>query len=102
MYTYIYEVDDEFKGASELIRYFNVQADGFKKTGCYNLHCPGYVQVHPRFGPGGFFKNISVPGKVTYYTDVSVVQVFLSFFLFIIFFFFFIYETLLLPFCWID
>ncbi|KAI3855925.1 hypothetical protein MKX03_027469 [Papaver bracteatum] len=27
-------------------------ADGFKETGCYNMLCPGFVQVHPEYSFG--------------------------------------------------
>ncbi|KAI3843634.1 hypothetical protein MKX03_021034 [Papaver bracteatum] len=27
-------------------------ADGFQKTGCYNMLCPGFVQVHPEYSFG--------------------------------------------------
>ncbi|KAI3949968.1 hypothetical protein MKW92_017080 [Papaver armeniacum] len=27
-------------------------ADGFKQTGCYNMLCPGFVQVHPEYSFG--------------------------------------------------
>ncbi|MCL7038054.1 hypothetical protein MKW94_020537 [Papaver nudicaule] len=29
-------------------------ADGFKKTGCYNMLCPGFVQVHPEYSFGEY------------------------------------------------
>ncbi|XP_026420022.1 uncharacterized protein LOC113316003 [Papaver somniferum] len=31
---------------------FGWTADGFKETGCYNMLCPGFVQVHPKYSFG--------------------------------------------------
>ncbi|MQM09559.1 hypothetical protein Taro_042432 [Colocasia esculenta] len=40
---------------------FNLQADGYR-TGCYNLHCPGFVQTNNRFPLNGVLRPISVYG----------------------------------------
>ncbi|KAI3942234.1 hypothetical protein MKW92_021080 [Papaver armeniacum] len=29
-------------------------ADGFKETGCYNMLCPGFVQIHPEYSFGEY------------------------------------------------
>ncbi|MCL7035474.1 hypothetical protein MKW94_015110 [Papaver nudicaule] len=41
-------------------------ADGFKNTGCYNMLCPGFVQVHPQHYFGSKPENISIYGVVSY------------------------------------
>ncbi|CAN1168525.1 hypothetical protein LINPERPRIM_LOCUS19255, partial [Linum perenne] len=38
---------------SKLYQFFGVQYDGYYKTGCYNLQCPGFVQTSPRVVLGG-------------------------------------------------
>ncbi|XP_026416581.1 uncharacterized protein LOC113312017 [Papaver somniferum] len=30
------------------------QADGFKDTGCYNMLCPGFIKVHPKYSFGEY------------------------------------------------
>ncbi|XP_060673877.1 protein neprosin [Ziziphus jujuba] len=48
--------------------------DGFKNTGCYNLLCPGFVQVHPTVRPGQVFVNSSIIGGSQYGFDLSIIQ----------------------------
>ncbi|KAI3880024.1 hypothetical protein MKW92_006740 [Papaver armeniacum] len=31
-------------------------ADGFEQTGCYNMLCPGFVQVHPQYAFGEYIR----------------------------------------------
>ncbi|KAI3886450.1 hypothetical protein MKX03_036737 [Papaver bracteatum] len=38
-------------------------ADGFKNNGCYNMLCPGFVQVHPDYNFGSRITPISIFGK---------------------------------------
>ncbi|KAK2654529.1 hypothetical protein Ddye_014385 [Dipteronia dyeriana] len=43
--------------------YLNVvvyQSDGYRKTGCYNLHCPGFVQIDPFLSLGGSIEPVSI------------------------------------------
>ncbi|KAK3223229.1 hypothetical protein Dsin_010254 [Dipteronia sinensis] len=47
-------------------------ADGSKKTGCYNVLCPGFVQVHPRYRLGQAYGAISVIGGKQYITQPLV------------------------------
>ncbi|MCL7045195.1 hypothetical protein MKW94_027768 [Papaver nudicaule] len=49
-------------------------ADGSYKTGCYNFHCPGYVQIHQYFGPGCVPGNISTYGGRTFINRFFVYQ----------------------------
>ncbi|XVF11027.1 hypothetical protein REPUB_Repub07fG0234000 [Reevesia pubescens] len=48
-------------------------ADGYKKTGCYNTQCPGFVQVHPRMHIGVPIPNISTFGGQQYVLDITIV-----------------------------
>ncbi|KAK7846024.1 hypothetical protein CFP56_008470 [Quercus suber] len=34
-------------------------SDGYKRTGCYNLHCPGFVQVNHKYALGSLIKPLS-------------------------------------------
>ncbi|KAF3438769.1 hypothetical protein FNV43_RR21533 [Rhamnella rubrinervis] len=49
-------------------------ADGFKSAGCYNVQCPGFVQVDPTYRPGESFQNISIPRGIQYLFDVLIIQ----------------------------
>lgn len=51
------------------------QADGYQKTGCYNLQCPGFVQVHPRLLLGIPYDKSSILGGQQYITDLMINQV---------------------------
>ncbi|KAI3936627.1 hypothetical protein MKW92_050182 [Papaver armeniacum] len=37
-------------------------ADGFKETGCYNMLCPGFVQVHPEYSFGEHIRDVPYGG----------------------------------------
>jgi hypothetical protein len=41
-------------------------ADGYNKTGCYNLECSGFVQTNSSWALGGYFASFSVPGGTQY------------------------------------
>ncbi|TXG65882.1 hypothetical protein EZV62_007157 [Acer yangbiense] len=47
-------------------------ADGSQKTGCYNLMCPGFIQVHPKYHVGSPYKPISVTGGKIYITQPMI------------------------------
>ncbi|XVF11026.1 hypothetical protein REPUB_Repub07fG0233900 [Reevesia pubescens] len=49
-------------------------ADGYKKTGCYNTQCPGFIQVHPQMHVGAHIPNISTFGGQQYVLDTTIVQ----------------------------
>ncbi|KAI3964245.1 hypothetical protein MKW92_012151 [Papaver armeniacum] len=38
-------------------------ADGFKETGCYNMLCPGFVQIHPEYSFGEKIKVSTYGGE---------------------------------------
>ncbi|KAH7514409.1 hypothetical protein FEM48_Zijuj11G0086600 [Ziziphus jujuba var. spinosa] len=48
--------------------------DGFRRTGCYNARCPGFVQVHPTVRPGLPFRETSVFGAEQHIIDVQIIQ----------------------------
>ena len=55
-----------------------MQADGYKKTGCFNALCPGFVQIHQILGLGS---PISPPrsiigelNKIVWYVKVKQVN----------------------------
>ncbi|XVF11025.1 hypothetical protein REPUB_Repub07fG0233800 [Reevesia pubescens] len=50
-------------------------ADGYKKTGCYNTQCPGFIQVHPQMHVGAHIPNISTIGGQQYVLDTTIVQI---------------------------
>ncbi|XP_019100834.1 PREDICTED: uncharacterized protein LOC104789253 [Camelina sativa] len=49
-------------------------ADGYKKTGCYNIKCPGFVLVTRDLHLGTTFDRSSVYGGTTYYFQPKIFQ----------------------------
>ncbi|MCL7029063.1 hypothetical protein MKW94_000878 [Papaver nudicaule] len=47
-------------------------ADGFKETGCYNMLCPGFVQIHPEYTFGERIKASTYGAWVQRAFDFSV------------------------------
>ncbi|KAI3881015.1 hypothetical protein MKX03_037593 [Papaver bracteatum] len=47
-------------------------ADGYKQTGCFNLLCSGFVQVHRDVSFGAVLEPLSVYGKVDWYVAFKV------------------------------
>ncbi|VVB11953.1 unnamed protein product [Arabis nemorensis] len=47
-------------------------ADGFKKTGCYNRLCPGFVQVNTKFPLGFRLEPVSMIGWEQYEQSIKV------------------------------
>ncbi|KAK2637752.1 hypothetical protein Ddye_025547 [Dipteronia dyeriana] len=47
-------------------------ADGSQKTGCYNLICPGFVQVNPKYHVGIPYEPISSTGGKIYITQPMI------------------------------
>nr|VDD40199.1 unnamed protein product [Brassica oleracea] len=48
-------------------------ADGYKKTGCYDIRCPGFVQVSKRI-PLGVLKPVSIYDGTQYQMELSLHQ----------------------------
>ncbi|KAJ8755793.1 hypothetical protein K2173_024338 [Erythroxylum novogranatense] len=46
--------------------------DGYQTTGCYNLECPGFVQVSSRHALGGPLQPVSTYGGDQYEIDVFI------------------------------
>lgn len=49
-------------GTQNSVLFLYWTADGYSKTGCYNLDCPGFVQVDNSIRIGGSFTNYSTTG----------------------------------------
>ncbi|KAI3908467.1 hypothetical protein MKX01_009269 [Papaver californicum] len=47
-------------------------ADAYKKTGCLNMNCPGFVQVNPNVAFGQVFDRSSIYGEIVYGLDLMV------------------------------
>ncbi|KAI3931211.1 hypothetical protein MKW92_036488 [Papaver armeniacum] len=47
-------------------------ADGYKRTGCFNMFCPGFVQVHSSITFGELLEPVSVYNKKLYSIPVMV------------------------------
>ncbi|EXB37140.1 hypothetical protein L484_018563 [Morus notabilis] len=48
--------------------------DGGEKTGCYNLLCKGFIQVHPRIGPKSRIIPVSTIGGRTFEMKLLIYQ----------------------------
>ncbi|CAH2078185.1 unnamed protein product [Thlaspi arvense] len=53
-------------------------ADGFTKTGCYNLLCPGFVQVSTKIPLGFLLQPVSTYGGQQYELEISIYEVALA------------------------
>ncbi|KAK2399697.1 hypothetical protein QL285_049483 [Trifolium repens] len=49
-------------------------SDNFEKTGCYNIQCPGFVQVHSQYHLGEALPNVSVYGGPIYDLPINIFQ----------------------------
>ncbi|XP_022642953.1 uncharacterized protein LOC106774694 [Vigna radiata var. radiata] len=49
-------------------------SDNYKKTGCYNIECAGFVQTSKELYPGIRLGNLSVYGGPTYAASLSISQ----------------------------
>ena len=58
-----------------LVLFDSKQADGFIKTGCYNILCPGFVQVSTRIPLGILFGPVSVYGGPQYEVGIRIYKV---------------------------
>nr|XP_023912778.1 uncharacterized protein LOC112024373 [Quercus suber] len=48
--------------------------DGANKTGCFNIACPGFVQVDKRVYLGSHFVNVSIPNGPLFEIGLSISQ----------------------------
>ncbi|KAF8085874.1 hypothetical protein N665_0643s0003 [Sinapis alba] len=49
-------------------------ADGYQKTGCYDIRCPGFVQVSKRIPLGVLLKPVSIYNGTQYQMELSLHQ----------------------------
>ncbi|XP_047171844.1 uncharacterized protein LOC124839942 [Vigna umbellata] len=49
-------------------------SDNFKKTGCYNVQCRGFVQIDKKNFLGGYFPKVGTYGGPTYEVLISITQ----------------------------
>ncbi|ESW13948.1 hypothetical protein PHAVU_008G240000, partial [Phaseolus vulgaris] len=49
-------------------------SDNYKKTGCYNLYCSGFVQIHPQKYIGSRVEKTSVYGGTMIELIISITQ----------------------------
>ncbi|WOK99889.1 hypothetical protein Cni_G08601 [Canna indica] len=49
--------------------------DGFHKTGCYNLFCPGFVQTSKKVSIGSYFIGVSSYNAQQYEISISIMKV---------------------------
>lgn len=52
-----------------------LQADGSKKTGCFDLTCPGFVQTSNEIALGAAIYPISIPGGLPYQITIYIYNV---------------------------
>ncbi|KAK7372343.1 hypothetical protein VNO80_05721 [Phaseolus coccineus] len=69
-----WHVHPNLYGDTETHFYASWTRDNFKKTGCYNLRCSGFVHINRNTYLGGRFPNTSVYGGPTYVTDISITK----------------------------
>ena len=53
------------------------KGDGYKTTGCYNINCPGFVQINRRIALGSAFNHISSYNGNQYSVGISIYKVIL-------------------------
>jgi hypothetical protein len=53
------------------------KADGYQATGCYNIDCPGFVQVNHKIALGSIFHHISSYDGSQYSVGINIYQVIL-------------------------
>jgi len=51
------------------------QSDNYKKTGCFNLYCSGFVQTHPTKYIGARLERMSTYGGIMMETKFFIAQV---------------------------
>jgi len=52
-----------------------LQADASKKTGCFDLTCPGFVQTSNEIALGAAINPISIPANLTFQITIYIYKV---------------------------
>ena len=52
-----------------------MQADASKRTGCFDLTCPGFVQTSSEIALGAAIYPISIPGGLPYQITIYIYKV---------------------------
>ncbi|XP_047152924.1 uncharacterized protein LOC124824535 [Vigna umbellata] len=69
-----WHVDPELYGDTKTHFYAVWTRDNFKKTGCYNVRCSGFVQVDKNNFLGSYFPKTSTYGERSYEVFISITQ----------------------------
>ncbi|ESW13816.1 hypothetical protein PHAVU_008G228600 [Phaseolus vulgaris] len=69
-----WHVCPELYGDQDSHVYTSWTRDNYRKTGCYNIRCPGFVQIHKNMYPGARLKNVSSYGGPVFGFDSSITQ----------------------------
>ncbi|XP_014496708.1 uncharacterized protein LOC106758285 [Vigna radiata var. radiata] len=70
-----WHVDPALYGDTKTHFYAAWTSDNFKKTGCYNVQCRGFVQIDKKNFLGGYFPNVGTYGGPTYEVLISITQI---------------------------
>lgn len=58
-----------------MVRICFVEADEYAHTGCYNIECPGFVQVNPKMLLGGPILPVSVHAGPQFEVEITIAKV---------------------------
>ncbi len=66
-----WQVYPQMYGNTKPVFFIYWTADNYDKTGCYNLHCNGFVQTNSRWAIGGTLSPVSIPGGQQFEVQVA-------------------------------
>ncbi|XP_058726346.1 protein neprosin-like, partial [Vicia villosa] len=61
-------------GNDRTYAYATWTSDNYVKTGCYNVQCQGFVQIHSQYHIGAAMQNTSVYGGDTFTMSINIYQ----------------------------